>query len=130
MKTYEIKTCLLITDDPDDHQAFSEAIAKVSEDSIVVIVVDSEKARTLLASATHIPNHVIIDLSMEGLDINHFLDTLRSSAKLALIPVLTYGEPSQYADILDRRALVFFAKDYEYSKLQSILHDFIHNQLS
>lgn len=119
-----------MTDDPDDHQSFSEAIGKVSEDSIVVIVVDSEKARTLLTSATHIPNHLIIDLSMDGLDINVFLDTLRSNVKLARIPVLTYGEPSEYAGILDRRALVFFAKDYEYSKLQSILHDFIHNQLS
>ncbi|HEY0739959.1 MAG TPA: hypothetical protein VGD40_00805 [Chryseosolibacter sp.] len=129
MKTYEIKTCLLVTDDPDDHQAFSEAIGRVSEDSIVVIVVDSEKAQTLLSSATYIPNHLIIDLSMDGLDINMFLETMRSNPKLARIPVLTYGEPSQYADILDRRALVFFAKDYEFSKLQSILHDFIHNQL-
>lgn len=130
MKTFDIKTCLLVTDDPDDHQTFTEAISKVAADTIVLIVVDSSKALSLLTSLTHVPDHVIIDLSMNGLDIRGFLTALRSNPMLTRIPILTYGSPTENAEIDDRRALVFFAKDYEYSQLQAILRDFLANRFS
>jgi ActR/RegA family two-component response regulator len=129
LKTAEIKTCLLVTDDPDDHQTFTEAIGKVSESSIVMIIVDSQKAEKLMASGTHIPDYLIIDLSMNGLEINAFLEGLRKDMRLKTIPVLTYGEPSEYADIDDRTSLSFFAKEYEYSQLQNVLDGFINNLL-
>ena len=128
MKTFDIKTCLLVTDDPDDHQTFTEAINRVATDTIVLIVVDSSKALSLLTSLAHVPDHLLVDLSMNGLDIKGFLDTIRANPVLAAIPILTYGSPSEYADIDDRRALVFFAKDYEYSQLQLILRDFLSNR--
>jgi DNA-binding NarL/FixJ family response regulator len=130
LKTSEIKTCLLVTDDPDDHQTFTEAVANVAGDTIVLIVVESGKAIKLLSSLTHVPDHVIIDLSMHGLEIEEFLNALRTNSVLTRVPVLTYGSPIQYAGILDRMALIFFAKEYEYSKLQSILSDFLHNKLA
>jgi CheY-like chemotaxis protein len=129
LKTLEIRTCLLVTDDPDDHQIFTEAIAKVAEDTIVLIVVSRDKALGLLSSGIHVPDHLIIDLSMDGLNINGFLKVIRASNILSRIPIFAYGGPGEYADIEDRRALVFFAKEYEYSKLQGILNDFLHNRL-
>ena len=53
----KVKTCLLITDDPDDHQAFSEAFAEVSEETIVLIVLDSQKALEMLRAKKHVPDH-------------------------------------------------------------------------
>lgn len=129
MKTFEIRTCLLVTDDPDDHQTFTEAVAKVAEDTIVMIVVDSVKAINLLLSLTHVPDHLIIDLSMNELRIDDFLKALRSNDALSRIPILTYGAPDEYAEISDRRNLIFVAKEYEYSRLKAILNDFLHNKL-
>jgi CheY-like chemotaxis protein len=129
LKTFEIKTCLLVTDDPDDHQAFTEAAAKVAEDTIVLVVVDRAKAIALLSSLTHVPDHLVIDLSMDGLDINEFLKIIRANSDLNRIPILAYGTPTEYAAIEDRRSLLFFAKEYEYSKLRAILNDFLHNRL-
>lgn len=120
---------MLVTDDPDDHQTFTEAVAKVAPDTIVLIVVDSTKAIELLTTLTHVPDQLIIDLSMNGLDIEEFLHCLRSNNELSRVPVLAYGSPSQYAEILDRRSLIFFAKEYEYSRLQGILNDFLHDKL-
>ena len=120
---------MLVTDDPDDHQTFTEAITKVAEQSIVLIVVDSSKALTLLTSLTHVPDHLIIDLSMHGLEIQEFLDSVRANPVVSRVPILTYGSPSEYADIDDRRSLLFFAKEYEYSQLQAILDDFLHGKL-
>lgn len=119
-----------MTDDPDDHQTFTEAINRVATDTIVLIVVDSSKARKLLISQTHVPDYLLIDLSMDGLDIKDFLDAIRGNPLLTRIPILTYGSPSEYADIDDRMGLVFFAKDYEYSQLQAILSEFLSNRFS
>ncbi len=129
MKTLEIKTCLLVTDDPDDHQTFTEAIGRVSEESVVMIIVESLQAAALMSSGTHVPDYLIIDLSMNGLDINSFLDLLRADVHLRRIPILAYGEPSEYAGIEDRRSLTFFAKEYEYTELQSILRQFIYDRM-
>lgn len=130
MKTTSIKTCLLVTDDPDDHHAITEAIAKISESTVVLIVIDGEKAARVLISKVHIPDYVIIDLSMDGLDINFLLQSIREQVMLSRIPILTYGEPSEYAEIDNRQSLMFFAKGYEFSKLQSVLRDFLEGRLN
>jgi hypothetical protein len=120
-----VKTCLLITDDPDDHQAFTEAIAKLSELITVLIVVDSEKALTLVSSGKHIPDYVLIDLSIISSDTDNFIRDLRSALRSATVPVLLYGQPLQFAELSPQRFLTFLPKEYEYSKLQSVLRDFI-----
>lgn len=116
---------MLITDDPDDHNEISEAIARISENIVVVIILDSDQAGRVLSAKAHVPDFLIIDLAMEGLNINAMLELIRSDAKLSRIPILTYGEPSQYAEIVDRQSLTFFAKEYEFSKLHSVLSDFL-----
>jgi DNA-binding NtrC family response regulator len=121
---------LLITDDPDDHNAISEAIAKISENIVVVIIINSKNAGTVLSSKAHVPDFLIIDLSMDGLDINAWLLRIRGDGVLSRIPILTYGDPSEYADIFNRQGLTFFAKEYEFSKLQSVLKDFIDDRFN
>ncbi|HEY0655991.1 MAG TPA: response regulator [Chryseosolibacter sp.] len=128
MKTTSIKTCLLVADDPDDHHVIAEAITKISENVVLLIVVDRDKAGKLLTSGVHVPDFLIVDLSMDGVDANEFLDSVRAS--LPRVPILTYGEPSEYADIINRQSLMFFAKEYEFSKLQSVLRDFIEYRLN
>jgi len=71
-----IKTCLLITDDPDDHVAISEAISEIDKDMIVLLVLESEKALELLKGNAHIPHYIFLDLSTHGLQANNFLNTI------------------------------------------------------
>lgn len=119
-----LKTCLLVTDDPDDHQAFSEALSRISERTIVLIVLDSEKAMDLLTSKRHAPDYIFLDLSMHGIRINTFLKTLKSEPDLQSIPTVVYGDIISYNRIEDRTDLTFFNKEYEYSELRNFLSRF------
>jgi len=116
-----LKTCLLVTDDPDDHQAFSEAISEIAEETIVLVVLDSQKALELLKSKTHLPHYIFLDLSMHGIRINSFLNFVKGGDDLHAIRTIVYGEALNFDKIENKEGLTFFSKDYEYSELQQFL---------
>jgi PleD family two-component response regulator len=120
-----VRTCFLITDDPDDHQAFSEALSEISSKTIVLIVLDSEKALELLKSKQLTPNFLFLDLSTNGMRINTFLKAVESDIELRQIPTVVYGD-AQGLEKMDRSEnVVFFTKDYEYSELRNFLKEFV-----
>lgn len=116
-----IKTCLLVTDDPDDHQAFSEALAEISSRTIVLIILDSEKAITLLNSGKLIPDFVFLDLTTPGLHVNTFLMSIRRGGQLANTQTVLYGEKAVFNRLKDPGDAVFFSKEFEYSELRTFL---------
>ncbi|HMG90089.1 MAG TPA: hypothetical protein VK589_08510 [Chryseolinea sp.] len=116
-----IKTCLLITDDPDDHVAISEAISEIDKDMIVLLVLESEKALELLKGNAHIPHYIFLDLSTHGLQSNNFLNTITKDENLHRIPTIVYGESTSFDKIEKKDGLVFFKKEYAYSELQYFL---------
>jgi CheY-like chemotaxis protein len=119
-----LKTCLLVTDDADDHQAFTEAFSEISENTIVLIVLDSQKALELLKAKLHSPDYLFLDLSMQGIRINSFLKTIRTDTALNGIPTVVYGEESNLDNLGQYAGLTFFNKEYEYSELREFLKDF------
>lgn len=119
-----LKTCLLVTDDPDDHQAFSEALGELSDKAIVLIILDSQKALNLLMAKTHTPDYIFLDLSMQGIRINSFLQEVRGDVELRSIPTVVYGDIASLYTIESVEGVTFFDKDYEYSQLKSFLRDF------
>jgi CheY-like chemotaxis protein len=116
---------LLITDDPDDHQAFSEALSEISSKTIVLIVLDSEKALDLLKSKQLSPHFLFLDLSMNGMRINSFLKTIRSETELGLVPTVVYGDVPSFEKIDNPENVVFFNKEYDYSELRHFLREFV-----
>jgi CheY-like chemotaxis protein len=121
----KVKTCLLITDDPDDHQAFSEAFAEVSEETIVLIVLDSQKALEMLRAGKHIPDFIFLDLSMHGIRINTFLKFIKGEqTDLTHIPVVVYGDVNEFYKLEYASEVTFFDKEYEYSELRDFLTEF------
>jgi CheY-like chemotaxis protein len=119
-----LKTCLLVTDDADDHQAFSEALNEISEMTIVLIVLDSHKALELIKTKKHRPDYIFLDLSMNGIRINSFLKTIRSDVDLTSVPAVVYGDESTLEGLEQFKGLTFFNKEYEYSELRDFLRNF------
>jgi CheY-like chemotaxis protein len=122
------KTCLLVTDDPDDHQAFSEAFSEISSQAIVLIILDSEKALELLTSKKHVPDYLFLDLSMHGIRINTFLKSIRNEAQLGSLPIVVYGEEISFLKIENKEDIIYFSKQYEYSELKKFLSTYIDGQ--
>jgi len=121
-----LKICLLVTDDPDDHQAFSEAISEIAEDTIVLIILDSQKTAKLLKSKTFVPHYIFLDLSMYNIRINSILSIIKDDAHLNTIQTIVYGEAQNFDKIQNRTELTFFNKEYEYSELQKFLRTLFH----
>jgi CheY-like chemotaxis protein len=120
-----LKTCLLVTDDPDDHQAFSEAIAEISSSTIVLITLDSHRAIELMKSKRHIPDYIFIDLSSHGIDGNNFFSQLDNDISLSTIPTVVYGEEHEVEKIKNVGTSFIFNKEYDYSELRTFLKKII-----
>ena len=112
-----LRTCLSITDDPDDHHAISEAISQISEHTVVLNILDSQKALLLLKESSYQPDYVFLDLSMHGLRINSLLNTLKDEDGFFKRPPIIYGDRSAFDQIENNQNLIFFSKDYVYSEL-------------
>jgi CheY-like chemotaxis protein len=123
-----VKTCLLVTDDPDDHQTFSEAFSDVSSEAIVLNVLDSAKALDLLNSKKHIPDYLFLDLSMHGIRINTFLKSLRKDPAISGIPTVLYGLEADIGKVDEPRDMTFFNKEYGYSDLRNFLRHFMQSR--
>jgi CheY-like chemotaxis protein len=119
-----VTTCLLVTDDPDDHQSFSEAFAEISENAVVLIVLDSLKALTLIRSQKHAPDYIFLDLSMHNIRINTFLNTIRGDRELRHTPTVVYGDETSLIKVGSAENVIFFNKHYEYSELRDFLAGF------
>ena len=120
-----VKTCLLVTDDPDDHQTFSDAFADVSSDAVVLNVVDSSKAMELIRSHKHIPDFIIVDVSMHGMRINAFLKVIRADDLISQIPTVLYGFESDMESVDHHPGTLFFNKEYRYTDLRNFLKGLI-----
>jgi CheY-like chemotaxis protein len=120
-----LETCLLVTDDPDDHQVFSEALSEISSGIIPVVVGDSDKAIELLKAKKLIPDYIFLDLSMHGVRGNSFLKIVKNDDALKHIPVIVYGNGGELENTLDANIVTFFKKDYNYSELRNFLKEII-----
>lgn len=120
-----LETCLLVTDDPDDHQVFSEALSEISPGVILVVIPDSEKAVELLKAKKLVPDYIFLDLSMHGVRMNSFLKVLKADDTLKGIPAILYGNDGELENAVEMNVAAFFSKDYNYSELRNFLREII-----
>ena len=116
-----LKTCLLITDDMDDHQIMSEALEVISENTVLLNIINSQKAVQLLRDKGYRPDYLILDLSMHGIKVNSILKVVYDELKDGSIRTVGYGYAENLQQIDNAERLVFFNKDYGYSELIDFL---------
>lgn len=116
-----IQICLLVSDDLDDHQAISEALSEISANTILLNIIDSQKAVLLLQHAEHQPNRLILDLSMHGIKINSILKAIGNAHSKVKRPIILYGTRESFSTIQSDDDLLFFDKDFSYSEMKAFL---------
>jgi hypothetical protein len=116
-----LRTCLLVTDDMDDHQVISEALGIVSERTILLNIIDSQKAVLLLKESTYRPDYIMLDLSMHGIKVNSIISLLRDVSGQLRIPTIIFGLKEKFLQIEDNEGLIFIDKDCTYSDLREFL---------
>jgi CheY-like chemotaxis protein len=116
---------LLIDDDTDDRELFSEALAAVDP----IIVCDhatdgAEALDRLLNKEISAPDIIFLDINMPIMDGWQFLSRLKSEADFRHIPVIVYSTSSNLKDkhIADAMgALCFITKPHAFRMLQNLL---------
>jgi two-component SAPR family response regulator len=116
-----VKTCLLISDDPDDHIEFSEALYEISNDIILLSVTHPKKALDLLSMKKCNPDFIFVNLEMNGYNADEFLTAVEENPDLENIRVVAYGEYGDYDKIKTRRISSFLNNDTSFSELRNFL---------
>ena len=116
-----LRTCLLVSDDPDDHIEFSEALYEISDDIILVTVTHPGKAIDLLALRQCIPAYIFVNLEMNGFDPDDFLRAIDANPDLEGIELIAYGDYGDYQKLQTRRVTAFMNNQMNYTELRNFL---------
>lgn len=113
-----VKTCLLISDDPDDHIEFSEALNQISDECVMITVSDVRKAIDLLVHKKCLPDFVLLNLGIVDFSSDDFFDALDGDALLRKIRIIAYGDTVDSESVDLSRINRFIGIDLTFSELR------------
>jgi hypothetical protein len=113
-----VRTCLLISDDPDDHIEFAEALYEISDDIVLVSVSDIRKAIDLLSLKKCVPEFILLNLTIPEFEPDVFFDALNDDPVFKYVQVIAYGEAGSIQPL---RVQVMIDHDLSYSELKKAL---------
>ena len=116
-----VRTCLLVSDDPDDHVEFTEALYEIASDIVVLVVSDTGRAAELILSGRHVPDILIVDLAVNGFNHDDFFSSLAKDAGFASLTILAYGDAGEFEKIKSPRISAFMERDSAYSEIRGFL---------
>ena len=120
-----VRTCLLVSDDPDDHVEITEAIYEIADDIVVFVVSDARRAASLLLSKRHIPDYFIVDIGVNGFTHDHFFSSLKTDSEYKSMFVLAYGDASEFENLRLDGISAFMERDTSYSVIRDFLRKVI-----
>jgi len=119
------KKILLVDDDADDLELFSEAVGEVDGSVFCDCASDgNEVLEKLKGQGISAPDVIFLDLNMPAMSGWQFLEKVKGNESLKDIPVIIYSTSSQRNDILHAKAsgaLCFVTKPENYGRLKKIL---------
>jgi len=125
---------MLVDDDMDDTELFTEAVGSVDASVSCLNAFDGKEALAKLYNkAGSKPDLIFLDINMPIMNGWQFLSHLKDDEKLKEIPVIMYSTSSKMTDFrtaLDSGALCFFTKPDSFITLKNILRivlEHLHN---
>jgi len=119
-----VKRFLLIDDDSDDRELFSEALSMVEPAIICYQANDAEEGFTWLQQNTDEPDLIFLDINLPVMNGWQLLTRLKESS-LKHIPVIMYSTSSNARDIRTAKelgALCFITKPHAFRMLKGMLN--------
>jgi CheY-like chemotaxis protein len=119
-----VKRFLLVDDDTDDRELFSEALASVNPDITCDLAADAQEALEKLYDNEDTPDVIFLDINLPAMTGWQFLRNLKSTEVYKDIPVIMYSTSNNQRDkdiARDLGALCFITKPNAFGKLKSTL---------
>jgi CheY-like chemotaxis protein len=121
---------LVIDDDPEDIEIFSEAINSFNENISITSSTDAFLALENLKTAEKLPDIIFLDLQMPRLTGKDFLEKIKENNALQNIPVVLLSGQSDVVikdTYLKIGASNYICKPNSYKELVAQLHDILHS---
>lgn len=119
-----VRTCLLISDDPDDHTEFSEALYEISDNTVLLSISDPGKAIDLLALKKCVPECIFLNMGLGRFRPDEFFTAL-ADPDLRHVRVVAYGEAADVFNPGHPRISDVLGPDFSYSELKLFLQNLI-----
>lgn len=122
------KNILLIDDDPDDAEIFTEAIGSLNKDIVMRSARNPKVILEELKASETLPDLIFLDYNMPLLNGQEVLLQLKSDDHLRQIPVILISSPSEeiMKDLLQRNEIVkYISKPSSYGELIRILNSIL-----
>ncbi len=119
-----VKRFLLIDDDSDDRELFSEALSLVEPAIICDQAMDAEEGLARLQQSGEEPDLIFLDINLPVMNGWQFLTRLKKESDLKHIPVIMYSTSSNVRDMKTARemgALCFITKPHAFRMLKGML---------
>jgi len=119
------KKLLLVDDDSDDTELFSEAVSEIDSSVLFHCASDgNEILEKLSEKRIDTPDLIFLDINMPEMSGWQFLERVKGNQRLKDIPVIIYTTSSTRSDLMHARtsgALCFVTKPANYGRLKKIL---------
>lgn len=119
-----MRTCLLISDDPDDYAEFSEALYEIARDTVLIAVADANRAAELLAAGTCVPEFVFLNRSVNGTETSNLFAVL-SQPRLHEVKLFVWGDLRGLPDAERLRITSSFDLDMTFAALKELLRSIV-----
>jgi CheY-like chemotaxis protein len=121
-----LKTCLLIEDDPHEQDIFVEALESAAQNVTCYWVGNGEEALFSLLKEGFMPDYIFTDLMMPRMNGFEFIKIIKGLEKFKHIPVVVYS--SGYTDDIYKMVKSLGAQEFyrkaDVSSLKDVLHEF------
>ncbi len=96
---------LYVDDDPEDIEIFHDAVRTVDPSIEYITAGSGGEALRFLNATEKLPDYIVLDINMPGMDGKLCLHEIRKDAKLAAIKVIVYSTNSFPRDIEEIKSL-------------------------
>jgi CheY-like chemotaxis protein len=129
----QLKTCMVVDDDLDDHEIFAIALEESGRSVELQRAYDGIDAiRQLHDQERQLPDFIFMDLNMPKMNGIQCLHAIRSDDLLKHIPVVIYSTSSEIRDLIEAQrfgATAYIVKSPHINELAMALRDLFNEEL-
>ena len=124
---------ILVDDDSDDRDLFTEAVSLIHPVAEIVCKRDGEELMEYLAASSIMPDIIFLELNMPRKNGKECLKELRAHQTFQTTPIIIFTtslNPVDVQETFDHGASFFMRKPNSFEELKQILHSLLNIQLN
>lgn len=126
-----MKSCLFINSNPSDRAIFVTALFDTSPETICFVADGDRQALDMMSSEAIVPNYILVELSMPGIDSFRLLRRIRRDRKFRKTRVIvhyTASDPFYIQALREVGAFAIYSLPYNYRSMCTILRLYLNEQ--